>query len=376
MKLQFGENFKRLRKEKDITQDKISEALGVSSQSVSRWELGICYPDFELLPTIANYFGVTIDSLLSNDNISKEADNKLFFEKLDALEWGSDEQLNLVKEYCHKYPEDPQYKWHFVRVATYYILTGIDKNGDVYPLLKSNAYKLLETKYRDFAIDQMIDVCSEDELEYWLKFTPYNSTFNRRGCLVSRYNRRLGNADKMYIHQGLENLEKFASQLDRRFPDCYGAVRKAEYHYKILGIIKTFGDGIEPPDGWKLFYAYKQLVLSACLFGAGKNEEGWKQFGSAMEKYKYIFALKDEWLDLGGEIFANLKVNKNWTAAIDEKGEEHELFAIEHLSFYNAYFLHGFLTDPRWSWFNSVRDTEKYKAAVTWAESMSKLNDK
>lgn len=370
MKLQFGENFKRLRKEKDITQDKISEALGVSSQSVSRWELGVCYPDFELLPTIANYFDVTIDSLLSNDNISKEADEKLFFEKLDMLEWGSDEQLDFVKQYCHKYPEDPQYKWHFVRVATYYILNGKDKKGDIYPLLKSNVEKLLETKYRDLAIDQMIDACSEDELEQWLELAPYYSTFNRRGCLVSRYNRRTGNDNKMYIHQGLENLEKFAIQLDRRFPDCYGAVRKAEYHYKTLDIIKTFGDGTTVPDGWKLFYAYKQLVLSACLFGEGKSQEGWQQFDSAIEKYKYVFALKDEWLDLGGELFSNLKVNKGWTIAIDENGDKHDLFGIGHLSFYNAEFLYGFLTNPRWAWFNSVRDTEKYKAAIVWAELM------
>lgn len=42
MNLNFAENFKRLRKEKSITQDKIANALGVSTQSVSRWELCSC----------------------------------------------------------------------------------------------------------------------------------------------------------------------------------------------------------------------------------------------------------------------------------------------------------------------------------------------
>ena len=71
MNLNFAENFKRLRKEKGITQEKVAEVLEVSGQSVSRWELGICYPDLEMLPSIANYFDVTVDSLLSNDVNSK-----------------------------------------------------------------------------------------------------------------------------------------------------------------------------------------------------------------------------------------------------------------------------------------------------------------
>ena len=74
MNLNFAENLKRLRKEKEITQEKLADFLGVTGQTISRWELGICYPDLELLPAIANYFGVSIDLLLSNDAISKEKD--------------------------------------------------------------------------------------------------------------------------------------------------------------------------------------------------------------------------------------------------------------------------------------------------------------
>ena len=149
MKLQFGDNLKRLRKQRELTQEQFAEKLGVSCQSVSRWELGVCYPDFELLPIIANCFEVTIDSLLSNDDISKERDKELFFEKLNTFDYKDVEQLNLAKEYCYKYPSDPQYKWHLVRIATNQILIGNDKNGEIYQILKTNAEKLLETKYRD-----------------------------------------------------------------------------------------------------------------------------------------------------------------------------------------------------------------------------------
>ena len=68
MKLQLGKTLKRLRREKDITQEELAEILGVSFQSVSRWELGVCYPDMALLPAIASFFNVTVDALLGIDD--------------------------------------------------------------------------------------------------------------------------------------------------------------------------------------------------------------------------------------------------------------------------------------------------------------------
>ena len=93
MNLNFAENLKKLRKDREITQEKLAETLGVTSQSISRWELNICYPDLELLPIIANYFGVTIDSLLSNDPDSKERDLIIFNDKVFKLSDDSDEKI-------------------------------------------------------------------------------------------------------------------------------------------------------------------------------------------------------------------------------------------------------------------------------------------
>ena len=50
------------------TQDALATALGVTAQAVSRWEKGICCPDVELIPSVANYFGVSIDELFGYDN--------------------------------------------------------------------------------------------------------------------------------------------------------------------------------------------------------------------------------------------------------------------------------------------------------------------
>ena len=69
MDICIGSNLKRLRKSKDITQEELAEFLGVSFQSVSKWERGDCYPDIAILPGIANFFGVTIDELMGMNDI-------------------------------------------------------------------------------------------------------------------------------------------------------------------------------------------------------------------------------------------------------------------------------------------------------------------
>lgn len=67
MKLNIGETIKNLRKEREITQEELAEVLGVSCQSVSRWENDSCYPDIELIPTIAEFFGISTDRLMGVD---------------------------------------------------------------------------------------------------------------------------------------------------------------------------------------------------------------------------------------------------------------------------------------------------------------------
>ncbi len=64
MSITINEQIAFLRKQKNITQEQLAQALGVTNQSVSKWESGACCPDIALLPDIAAYFEVTIDALL------------------------------------------------------------------------------------------------------------------------------------------------------------------------------------------------------------------------------------------------------------------------------------------------------------------------
>ncbi len=82
MNLKIGENIRKYRRESNLTQQQFAEKLGVTYQSVSRWENGETYPDIELIPSIAEFFNTTIDNLMGIPEIEKD---KQAHKVVDAL---------------------------------------------------------------------------------------------------------------------------------------------------------------------------------------------------------------------------------------------------------------------------------------------------
>ena len=84
-KIKIGEKIRLLRKKNDVTQDSLAAHLGVTPQAVSRWESGVCYPDMNALPLLADYFSVTIDELLCYNNAQREARVRAIREEAEHL---------------------------------------------------------------------------------------------------------------------------------------------------------------------------------------------------------------------------------------------------------------------------------------------------
>lgn len=85
MNINFCKKLKMLRKEKNISQEKLAQYLQVSFQAVSKWENGQTYPDLSLLPDIARFFGITIDELLQAEQIDEEKLYRKYEEKAANL---------------------------------------------------------------------------------------------------------------------------------------------------------------------------------------------------------------------------------------------------------------------------------------------------
>ena len=76
--MELNEKLQELRKQKGLTQEELASSLYVSRTAISKWESGRGYPSIDSLKAIAAFFGVTIDMLLSGDELLTvaEEDNK------------------------------------------------------------------------------------------------------------------------------------------------------------------------------------------------------------------------------------------------------------------------------------------------------------
>lgn len=76
--MEFNEKLQELRNQKGLTQEELAQALYVSRTAISKWESGRGYPNIDSLKAISKYFSVSLDELLSSDEVLTiaEEDNK------------------------------------------------------------------------------------------------------------------------------------------------------------------------------------------------------------------------------------------------------------------------------------------------------------
>lgn len=114
MKLTIGENIRNFRKKNDLTQEALADRLGVTYQSISRWENGTTYPDLELLPAIAETLSITLDELLGMPQIEKEKRALATFDELRRecmkKEYDADKIVTLLRDIRRNYL-DSDYAW-------------------------------------------------------------------------------------------------------------------------------------------------------------------------------------------------------------------------------------------------------------------------
>ena len=93
----IAENLRALRRGKGLTQEEVAETLGLSAQSVSKWERGETLPDITLLPVLANLFAVSTDELIGMDKINdSEALGKVFSEGHSLMRLGKNHEAAVL----------------------------------------------------------------------------------------------------------------------------------------------------------------------------------------------------------------------------------------------------------------------------------------
>lgn len=89
----FQKKIKQLRLEHDMSQEDLADVLGVTRQSISKYENGTAEPSFDKLAILVGYFGVSYDDLLAADTlVEKEEPVKKAVEKVAATPKGKTEK--------------------------------------------------------------------------------------------------------------------------------------------------------------------------------------------------------------------------------------------------------------------------------------------
>ena len=105
--LEFHEKFQELRKSRGLTQEELAEALFVSRTAISKWESGRGYPSIDSLKEISSYFSVSIDDLLSGEQLIfiAEKENKSNLNRVCDLLLGFVDLFSLMLIFLPLYPK-------------------------------------------------------------------------------------------------------------------------------------------------------------------------------------------------------------------------------------------------------------------------------
>ena len=150
--IKIGKKIRLLRKNNDVTQDKLAAYLGVTPQAVSRWESEICYPDIETLPQIADFFGVGMDELLCYDSVQKETRIREYLSNAEILAENEKlgECLALLREAYAEIPSSFEIQLELAKVLSAISAEGKPRKNDLMEAVS--------------LCNHILDYCTDDEL--------------------------------------------------------------------------------------------------------------------------------------------------------------------------------------------------------------------
>lgn len=83
--MKFNEKLLSLRKKQGLSQEELGMELQVSRQTISKWEAGQSYPDFQKLVMLSDYFGMSLDELVKDIDVQDVRDKNLTDERIASI---------------------------------------------------------------------------------------------------------------------------------------------------------------------------------------------------------------------------------------------------------------------------------------------------
>ncbi|MBP3320813.1 MAG: helix-turn-helix transcriptional regulator [Clostridia bacterium] len=381
MKLNIGENLRKLRREKDLTQEQLAEILGVTFQSVSRWETGATYPDIELLPVMAELFGVSMERLLGVEKERLRQAPQECYDQLNALV-DDEEILSLLKKLHREYPLDEIILWK---------LCYHTKDLEEQRRLTEKLLEISTTEYyRESVIGLLINAEDEGRLQSFLD--KYTASFNlsRELRLEERYHYRkewdkFEEQKQQNLHTGIFQL--LLPRLVKNYPkelNVKNSLQASKTRLALVDILsgtEGYGNpvsGDKIPDLWFGERIQSGMRLSCQLAESGQMEQSLLALEDLTELYEKFWNLPD-----GTRLTYRCPALDRFEGILSSSmlcgPEAGPRFNVAHSariirsaetspSFYHVFWSHYDILplDPEngWVWFENIRKEERYKKCL------------
>lgn len=334
MKLTIGENIRNFRKKNDLTQEAFAERLGVTYQSVSRWENDTTYPDIELLPAIAEALSVTMDELLGIPQAEKEKRADKAFDELRRecmkRDYDADHIISLLRDIRRNYIDSAS-AW---RPWT----EGNDRafrDPKVLPEVRLFAEEYLRRNPMDpHAIETMAYIEDEEHLEDFL--SKYTTAFDcsARALLFHRYQRR-GDAEHFETERRFQLCQAFDHLLCSQYLLKWGEAKESkiasdEFIDDLLSLIRR--DAVDNrPDMWVETRLEQGLSSAMHLIDNGMIDDAVAKVAAVVELLEETMKITDEvLLDTSCRFLDGMewKAREDWHSPINGPDSQERMICI------------------------------------------------
>ena len=372
MKLNFAENIRKLRRENGLTQEQLAEKVGVSFQTVSRWETGVVYPDIELLPVLAELFETRVDELIGCTKNHKDKILEKRWEEYNKLT-DPEEQYAYLKAMKRDFPKEFDIPYNMMKIMYH------DKIHTTELCSVFEAFSALCTDkfYIDEAHDMYISLEEESAALRYIKNSGMSES-DASKYLQNRYSYRK-ERKKQDLQRQL-NLRESIKNI------CYKQIRKCNPisaenallgNTKALKLINMICDkegedlitgGKDNLDLWFDERCYFGFGVAACRAATGDKEGAYEAIETSIGIIEKIMALPDGSVLTFDTPTMDRIEGKLATSNFNGHVCKNFLFydGEERLEGLIPFFPHhkvNILTSLKgWEWFDSIRDEERYKA--------------
>ena len=390
MNLELGKNLKKHRREKDMTQDELAQALSLSVQAISRYETGAAYPDIEMLPVIAGFFGTTVDDLLGVSSAVKEKRIEEYGLELRKITDRA-ERLALLRRQHAEFPED----WSVVSDMVYQMVFLPEYLDEMRNIVNDAVRRCEEPLWRENIIIHYLHAESDEEkaLEFIEK---WSSRYNmmKVELLRLRYscrneNEKLKSVSQKILVSGLKNhLLSVATSYEGMSAD--DTVSNCENVLEFLCNISNNKE-LTKPDMWISEKLRLMLFLANYCFAAKRDNEGFEHLKEAVELFENFFALPNGTVltygaarfntliaktakeayykitEFTGMITESMMMNLVYEKPVDYVDEDAKhVYDMEGFTREMVFSRHTYdiLKNASWNGFSRVKNDERYRALL------------